>query len=353
MNNIINGEVGSKYTYIPMGCKLCQQGAKMVLFVTGICKNKCFYCPLSDERKKDISFANEKMVISDQDIIQEALKMDALGTGITGGEPLLNLQKVLHYITLLKSYFGKSHHIHLYTSLPTNENIIRKLSYVGLDEIRYHPPVDLWNTDLQDYINSISIAKKYLIECGFEIPAINGFYKIIEITNKTNCFLNINELEFTENNSNALKNKKYKLKNEYSNSVDGSYDIAYDALNKIDKGHLCTSRYKDAVQLRKRFLRTANIIAHKYDKITQDGTLLYGVISSSNQSYIDMINKFLININVPLDMYTIVKNEIHIAVWILEDIIYELKNIINDDVKIDIIEKYPFENGIIVEKIPL
>src|SRR5512139_3746581 len=98
---------GSFNNYLPEGCRLCYKGAKMVLFVTGICGKKCFYCPVSEARReKDVVFANERRVEKDEDIIEEALSMDALGTGITGGEPLLRLDRVVHYIRILKNRFG-------------------------------------------------------------------------------------------------------------------------------------------------------------------------------------------------------------------------------------------------------
>ena len=77
------------------GCVLCHQGAKMVLFVTGRCHRSCWYCPLSRERKgTDTVFANEHPVDIPAQIIEEAENMSALGTGITGGEPLLCLDRV-------------------------------------------------------------------------------------------------------------------------------------------------------------------------------------------------------------------------------------------------------------------
>lgn len=353
MSQMHKGEAGSCYTYLSKGCRLCQLGSKMVLFVTGMCGNNCFYCPLSDERKKDMTFANERIVTCDEDIINEALQMDALGTGITGGEPLLKLEKTLNYIKLLKSYFGKKHHIHLYTSIPADDEMLLKLSQAGLDEIRFHPPIDIWEHDLENYINSIQNASKYLMETGFELPGISGLEKIIEISNKLNCFVNINELEFADNNAKALKLRNYKLRNEYSNSVEGSYEISNAALGSAKKIHLCTSRYKDSIQLRKRLLRMAHIAARKFDEITTDGTLIYGIIHCSHHKQIEIIKNLLIKLDVPEEMYMINSNEIHIDAWVLENIIVDVKNKINNYIEICIVEKYPFENGVIVEKISL
>ena len=77
-------------TFPASGCRFCHEGAKMVLFITGVCHRSCWYCPLSRERKgTDTVFANEHPVDIPAQIIEVAENMSALGTGITGGEPLL------------------------------------------------------------------------------------------------------------------------------------------------------------------------------------------------------------------------------------------------------------------------
>lgn len=139
-------ESGSYSRFLADGCLCCREGAKMVLFVTGLCYRDCFFCPLSADRKNaDVIFANERPVYSDADVLDEARMMRAKGTGITGGEPLLELSKVLHYISLLKSEFGKEHHIHMYTAEAPDEKQIKELAKAGLDEIRFHPPHEMWH----------------------------------------------------------------------------------------------------------------------------------------------------------------------------------------------------------------
>ena len=68
----------------------------MVLLVTGKCSYKCYYCPLSLKKQgKDDTYANEKLVQDDDDIIFEAESIEARGTGITGGDPLLAMKKTV------------------------------------------------------------------------------------------------------------------------------------------------------------------------------------------------------------------------------------------------------------------
>ncbi|MGE4648804.1 MAG: hypothetical protein AAEJ59_12170, partial [Arenicellales bacterium] len=75
------------------------------------------YCPLSENRRESPDmFANERRCNSWQDVIEEGKAMQATGTGITGGDPMLDMEKSLEAVKQLKTAFGPEHHIHLYTS---------------------------------------------------------------------------------------------------------------------------------------------------------------------------------------------------------------------------------------------
>ncbi|MFW9851196.1 MAG: radical SAM protein, partial [Candidatus Thorarchaeota archaeon] len=132
---------------IPLGCKLCAKGSKMVLFVTGKCDSSCYYCPLSEEKAgKDVIFANETPVTEEEGIIEEADAIGAEGSGLSGGDPLCALDRTLHFIEELKKRFGKRFHLHLYTT-KTDASLedLQKLKTTGLDEIRFHPQIADWS----------------------------------------------------------------------------------------------------------------------------------------------------------------------------------------------------------------
>ena len=103
---------------LPVGCQLCREGAKLVLYLTGECQSHCFYCPVSRDRMYvDRTFANEREVRPGEiePVLEEARLMKAKGAGITGGDPMTKPQRVIDYCTALKKEFGPNFHTHMYT----------------------------------------------------------------------------------------------------------------------------------------------------------------------------------------------------------------------------------------------
>ena len=348
MHEIIHDEAGSFHNYLSEGCKLCKIGAKMVLFITGICGRDCFYCPISEDRKNDVTYANERRVTSDEDVIAEARQMDALGTGITGGEPLLELGRVVHYIRLLKSEFGAEHHIHLYTSIAPDMETLAALADAGLDEIRFHPPQEMWESlEHTAFADSITAAIELGMSAGIEIPSIEGVEGVLPLLNVVGGFLNLNELEFSDTNADAMRMRGFELVNDISNAVANSRAYAEKLDVHSPKVHFCSSRYKDAVQLRKRLLRIANKTARAFDGITDEGTIVVGIIESDE---LDDVVEILNEMEVPDDMFEGRAGRIEIAWWILEDIAQDLKKAGHI---LSIIERYPFEDGLVVETMPI
>ncbi|MEM1629453.1 MAG: radical SAM protein, partial [Saccharolobus sp.] len=129
MTLIGNPEIGLYNGKLPRGCELCRLGAKLVLFISGECDDNCFYCPVSEERfGKDRIFANETEINDLVEVIYEAYRMKALGAGITGGDPILKIDRVVEIIRALKDEFGSDFHIHLYTTgRYVNDDVMREL----------------------------------------------------------------------------------------------------------------------------------------------------------------------------------------------------------------------------------
>lgn len=267
---------------MPKGCQLCVEGRKEVLFITGLCTRKCYFCPISDQKKgKDAVYANEWPVDKLEDILTEAKLCSSKGAGITGGDPLVTLDKTINAIRMLKKEFGEKFHVHLYTSLDlVSEDVLKKLEDAGLDEIRFHP--DLENESLWH-----KIGFKTKMDKGVEIPAIPGkekeILKLVDFIKDKAKFLNLNELEMSDTEANKLADMGFETKEYISYAIKGSEDMAKEILRYCEKNtklnvHYCPVHLKDAVQMAKRLKLRAQNVARPYDKLAKDGTLMRGAI---------------------------------------------------------------------------
>ncbi len=343
---------------LPEGCKLCEKGEKLGLFVTGLCGRGCHYCPLSEKRRdKDLTWANERLIKKPEDILKEASRMDATGAGITGGDPVLRFSRTMEYINLLKSAFSRDFHIHMYTAHAISENKLLKLKKAGLDEIRFHAlNNDLWNT--------IEKSIEANIETGIEIPAIPGDEdQILSVANRLKnlggSFLNLNELEFSETNATFLKERGYTTKGETSYAVKGSEETAYKVLDSdIDFNiHYCSSSFKDSIQLKNRLSRTAKNIAKAFEDVTDEGLLFKGIIEiqrlDNNLSMLKKMRQELVEeFEIPGKLLFIDNEKMRLETSV-EIASFLADNYGSNDVTISIVEEYPTADRLETSKTPL
>ena len=333
------------------GCEHCIEGSKMVLFISGRCNTGCFYCPVSFEKKgKDVIYANEMKVSDRSEIIAEAESMDATGTGITGGDPLLCIDRTINVIRMLKEHFGKEHHIHLYTSTMDVEKVSRLID-AGLDEIRFHPRTEDWSDMGRTPLSEIV---KMDIDVGIEVPALpdheDALSSLIAYAGSIGIkFINLNELEFSESNWDMMDEMGYELKDETSAAILGSEQTAMRMLERYPNIpiHFCSSAFKDGVQLRNRLIRRANHIAKEYDVVTEDGTILKGLIYADDLDAACGYMKGEYDVPDELILIDRERNRIEIASWIVEELADEIP------FKCYITEEYPTADRLEVERIPL
>jgi uncharacterized protein len=270
---------------LPKGCQYCVKGQKLVLFVTGICPRKCYFCPVSDDKMgKDVAYANEKKCFTSEEIIAEAKLMNAKGAGITGGDPLAKVDRTVRYIKKLKEEFGQDFHIHLYTSLRLiSDDSLQKLYMAGLDELRLHPDLDsnqLWKR--------LDIATKFPWDLGIEVPLIPGKLKetkkLIDFIQGKVMFINLNELEVADNSQSKLLEMGFKVKDQFSYAIEGSEELGLKLLDYVEKKeyplrvHVCTAKLKDATQLSERIKREGEGAKKAFDIVDEEGLLTRGAL---------------------------------------------------------------------------
>ncbi|MFB6086054.1 MAG: radical SAM protein [Halodesulfurarchaeum sp.] len=329
---------------ISEGCEQCAIGGKLVLFVHGFCDRRdCFYCPLGENRKNvDTVFANERPVERDEDVLEEARKMDAIGSSITGGEPLESMDRTTHYIRLLKDEFGEDHHIHLYTGITGDRETMRDLAEAGLDEIRFHPPIGLWgNLHGTDWEDILHVAREEGLTPAFEIPGIEAEPEFLEFIEEGAAeFVNVNEFELSQGNYRRMHDQGYTRRENHMSAVDGKDEGDLAELVAHPKVYFCTSTFKDAAQHRNRLRRTAENVRRPFEEQTDDGTLVYGVT--------DVDPSRLEELGVPEEFYEVTEKRIEMAWWLLDEMVEE-----GDVESGAVIEQYPTWDGQVVERTPL
>lgn len=340
---------------LPRGCVLCEKGAKMVLLVTGRCARKCAYCPLSSQKKgRDVFYANERRIRVVDEALEEAALMDALGTGITGGDPLLAVQRTAGSIKALKKRFGDDHHIHLYTST-TDRRRIDKVAAAGLDEIRFHPPFGLWTRlDATGFAQALRLSKRRGMSTGLEVPSLPGRERetlsLVRSAHELELdFVNLNELEFSETNWKALRALGLDVKDDVSSAAAGSEELAMSVLRSGPSIplHYCSSSFKDGVQLRERLARRARNVRKPHELLTGDGTFLKGVVETDDPE--GTARALARGFGVPAKLMWVdrEKRRLEVAPWVLEELAPELP------LESFMVEEYPTADRLEVERAPL
>lgn len=296
---------------LPRGCDLCMRGMKLVVFVTGLCHRRCFYCPLSKEKRwRDVCYVNERPVATDLDVLKEAEEMDARGAGFTGGDPLLRPERTLHYLKLLKENF-EDFHVHLYTTpgRHLSTDILSSLARAGLNELRFHPDL----TDASTAAAHIKEAKREGLTVGIEVPALPGEVRLlmdlVRAAEEAGAdFVIVNELEMSEENAFQLRARGLRIKQGSLSAVEGSEETALDLLSFIERelslsSHYCPAAIKDSYQYRNRLRRMALKKARPYEEVTEDGLLKKGIVLGEVRKLRALAELISLRFGVPSHMF--------------------------------------------------
>ena len=222
-------------------------------------------------------YANETKIENIQELCNEIRLCSSKGMGITGGDPLMKLDRVVEYIKAAKKEFSKDFHVHLYCQMElVSENSLKTLHKAGLDEIRFHLDVDD-----NKFWDRLTLAKKFIWKTVVEIPVVPGkdYSKLLNFVNGKVDFLNLNELEISDSEVCKLDEKGFETKNEFSYAISGSEEHALEILKQHENMniHYCTVLLKDEIQIPNRLKNRLKKVKQKFDEI--DGyNLIRGAI---------------------------------------------------------------------------
>lgn len=264
------------YGQLSPGCRICGEGAWSCLFINGKCNCRCFYCPTVQD---DISIPTTNRISFNRsiDYADYAGHFGFKGASISGGEPLLTLDRALDYIQAVRKKMGERYHIWLYTNgtLLTHDHAL-KLREAGLNEIRFDISAARYD------LSKISMAKGVIPVITVEIPAIPEDRKLLsdlipKMAEAGVGYLNLHQLRLTPFNCNNLKKRPYTFLHGPKVTVLESELMALSLLQEasLKKWPLsinyCSFVYKNRFQGAGTRARNARFIVKDHESITENG----------------------------------------------------------------------------------
>jgi pyruvate formate-lyase activating enzyme-like uncharacterized protein len=282
---------------LPPGCMLCANEAWSCLFVNGACNADCFFCPKNNERlarptADNIIFGNV------EDYTRYLRLIGSRGMGISGGEPLLNSDLTLEFISGVRSEFGDAIHIWLYSNgLLASEDILRKLRAAGLDEIRFNIAANGYKLD------AVHRATQWFDHVVVEIPAIpedaEEFKHILpQLSDIGIKGLNLHQLWCSPKSAEQLSRRDYTFLHGSRVSVLESELLALEVLDSAANGqiglpvHYCSAAYKQRFQTAATLRRDANLVVREYEDITEVGLIRQLSVNGSPEELREQLGRF-------------------------------------------------------------
>jgi uncharacterized protein len=285
------------------GCRACMEGSWSCLFINGRCNCNCFYCP-SPQDQTGVPQTNGIPFASADDYAEYLAALGFTGASLSGGEPLLTMERTLEYLSAIRRRCGDAIHIWLYTNgTLLSGDICRRLRDAGLDEIRFDIGATRYN------LKKLRVAVGIIPVITVEIPAVPEEFalmqeKLLEMADAGVNHLNLHQLRLTPHNFKNLSNRGYTFihgeKVTVLESELAALRLVRHALeNRIPLPvNYCSFPYKRRFQRAAVRRRGAALAAKGYEEMTESGYLrnlavsgpspmiasLNGVFSSHNEA---------------------------------------------------------------------
>jgi len=260
------------------GCRLCGEGSWSCLFINGLCNGRCFYCP-TPQASIDQPTTNGLRFPQSADYVDYVEKFAFRGVSISGGEPLLTLEKTLRFIAAVKKRRGAAVHLWLYTNgTLVTRDILLQLRDAGLDEIRF----DIGAT--RYHLKKAALAVGIINHVTVEIPAIPEDLPLLrvkaaEMAERGIDYLNLHQLRLTPHNYAALASRDYTFVHGEKVTVLESELAALELLrHTLDHNialpvNYCSFVYKNRFQRLAARRRHASFVRKPHEDLTGNGYL--------------------------------------------------------------------------------
>jgi uncharacterized protein len=190
------------------GCRICAEGAWSCLFINGRCNASCFYCPAPQDQT-DGPMSNGIPFATPEDYAEYMALFGFTGASISGGEPLLTLDRTLAYIAAVRRRCKGAVHLWMYTNgILLTRDIVSALGDAGLAEIRF----DIGATNYN--LTKLGLAVGVIPTVTVEIPAVPEEEellreKLVEMAAAGVQHLNLHQMRLTPHNLRQLASRAY------------------------------------------------------------------------------------------------------------------------------------------------
>jgi len=168
------------------GCKYCQEGTWLCLFMGMRCNCDCWFCsrPLRNDAEEESPDTYLGMTF--EELAQAAVDQEMKGVAYSGGEPLMYLKKVIGIAREMKKALPSMYQWIYTNGLLLDYPTIDMLRLAGIREIRVNPAATNFNADVIDKLRWVD---ERGLKITVEMPAIpevkewlldkKGIYKIL------------------------------------------------------------------------------------------------------------------------------------------------------------------------------
>ncbi len=266
------------YMDISPGCRHCGEGTWSCLFINGKCNGNCFFCPSAQDEEGE-PVTNTLLFTNPSDYLDYIEKFGIRGVSVSGGEPLMTLDKSVSFLSAVTGRFGDEIHKWLYTNgILITDEILKRLKDAGLNEIRF-------NLVAQGYkVDKIKLASQYIDTVTVEIPAIPEDYERLcallpQLIESGVRFLNLHQLRCTPYNFNKFRERGYTFLHGHDATVLESEITALKVIKSAaDSGiklpiNYCSYVYRNNFQRIRARERSAPYMVKPFEEITSAGMI--------------------------------------------------------------------------------
>jgi hypothetical protein len=167
----IHIEAGGEIVYLGVlspGCQACKDGTWDCIFTTMRCNLDCAFCYSPHASPED--YAGSAFGSTPEQIAENHARTWITGVSFSGGEPFVDPQGLLGWVAAFRNRCPDKYTWVYTNGLLANEERLRQLGELGLDEIRFNTAATGY--DHPEVMENLAAASRFIPNVTVEIPSI-------------------------------------------------------------------------------------------------------------------------------------------------------------------------------------